>query len=118
MTGTASQIEWAEQIKPRVDAEFDRVAKAVWSKYSSNVVTLVDRDGVHDGLYVRWLRRSPGSTVSDQNRSCRTTLSTPNTKITSHPPDLTHKKIVSSCPSIRLSTLSVKTAKQASAPIW
>ena len=26
MTGTASQIEWAEQIKPRVDAEFDRVA--------------------------------------------------------------------------------------------
>jgi hypothetical protein len=28
MTGTASQIEWAEQIRPRVDAEFDRVAKA------------------------------------------------------------------------------------------
>ncbi|MBK5295139.1 MAG: hypothetical protein JJE04_26115 [Acidobacteriia bacterium] len=28
MTGTASQIEWAEQIKPRVNAEFDRVAKA------------------------------------------------------------------------------------------
>jgi hypothetical protein len=28
MTGTASQIEWAEQIKPRVRAEFDRVAKA------------------------------------------------------------------------------------------
>jgi len=28
MTGTASQIDWAEQIKPRVDAEFDRVAKA------------------------------------------------------------------------------------------
>jgi hypothetical protein len=28
MTGTPSQIEWAEQIRPRVDAEFDRVAKA------------------------------------------------------------------------------------------
>lgn len=28
MTGTASQIEWAELIKPRVNAEFDRVAKA------------------------------------------------------------------------------------------
>jgi hypothetical protein len=28
MTGTASQIEWAEQIRPQVDAEFDRVAKA------------------------------------------------------------------------------------------
>ena len=28
MTGTPSQIEWAELIKPRVQAEFDRVAKA------------------------------------------------------------------------------------------
>jgi peptide subunit release factor 1 (eRF1) len=28
MTGTQSQIEWAEQIRPRVDAEFSRVAKA------------------------------------------------------------------------------------------
>ena len=28
MTGTPSQIEWAEQIKPRVNAEFERVAKA------------------------------------------------------------------------------------------
>lgn len=28
MTGTPNQIEWAEQIKPRVDAEFGRVAKA------------------------------------------------------------------------------------------
>ena len=28
MTGTPSQIEWAEQIKPRVSAEFDRVARA------------------------------------------------------------------------------------------
>ena len=28
LVGTKSQIEWAEQIKPRVSAEFDRVAKA------------------------------------------------------------------------------------------
>ncbi len=28
MTGTPSQIEWAELIKPRVAAEFHRVAKA------------------------------------------------------------------------------------------
>lgn len=28
MTGTPSQIELAEQIKPRVNAEFDRVAEA------------------------------------------------------------------------------------------
>ncbi len=29
MTGTPSQIEWAELIKPRVSAEFDRVSKAL-----------------------------------------------------------------------------------------
>ena len=28
MQGTPSQIEWAEQIKPRVQAEFDRVLRA------------------------------------------------------------------------------------------
>ena len=28
MTGTASQIEWAERIRPQVNSEFDRVAKA------------------------------------------------------------------------------------------
>ena len=32
MTGTASQIEWAEQIRPRVDAEFTRVASAFHAK--------------------------------------------------------------------------------------
>jgi hypothetical protein len=29
MTGTANQIEWAQQIKARVSAEFDRVANAL-----------------------------------------------------------------------------------------
>jgi len=29
LTGTPSQIEWAEQIRPRVSAEFDRVAKVL-----------------------------------------------------------------------------------------
>ena len=28
LTGTASQIEWADEIRPRVRAEFDRVAAA------------------------------------------------------------------------------------------
>ena len=28
LTGTPSQVEWAEQIRPRVAGEFDRVAKA------------------------------------------------------------------------------------------
>ena len=31
MTGTVNQIEWAVQIKERVGAEFDRVAKALQS---------------------------------------------------------------------------------------
>ena len=34
MTGTASQIQWAEQIRPRVDAEFNRVASAFQSAAS------------------------------------------------------------------------------------
>lgn len=29
MTGTINQVEWAEQIKTQVNAEFDRVAKAL-----------------------------------------------------------------------------------------
>jgi hypothetical protein len=29
MTGTPNQVEWAVLIKPRVDAEFDRVAEAL-----------------------------------------------------------------------------------------
>jgi hypothetical protein len=35
MTGTASQIEWAAQIKPRVDVEFQRVAAAFRSAASN-----------------------------------------------------------------------------------
>jgi hypothetical protein len=31
MTGSPSQIEWAEQIRPRVEAEFHRVAGALRS---------------------------------------------------------------------------------------
>jgi hypothetical protein len=31
LTGTVNQIEWAVQIKERVNAEFDRVAKALES---------------------------------------------------------------------------------------
>jgi uncharacterized protein (UPF0216 family) len=35
MTGTPSQIEWAERIKQRVNAEFDRVAKALTTAASN-----------------------------------------------------------------------------------
>ena len=31
MTGTANQVDWAEQIKVRVSAEFERVARALAS---------------------------------------------------------------------------------------
>jgi len=34
MTGTVNQVDWAEQIKARVSAEFDRVAKALESAAS------------------------------------------------------------------------------------
>ena len=35
MTGTPGQIAWAEQIKPRVSAEFDRVARVLARAASS-----------------------------------------------------------------------------------
>ena len=37
MTGTANQIEWAEQIKARVSAEFDRVSKTLQAAASNEV---------------------------------------------------------------------------------
>ena len=37
MTGTANQIEWAEQIRARVATEFDRVAKAIEGAASSEI---------------------------------------------------------------------------------
>jgi hypothetical protein len=43
MTGTASQIEWAEQIKPRVNAEFDRVAKVSCATNASAGIALCCR---------------------------------------------------------------------------
>ena len=39
MTGTANQIEWAEQIKARVSIEFDRVAKALEGAAGSRIST-------------------------------------------------------------------------------
>ena len=61
--------------------------------------------------YSPWIRRLRRSTISDQNRSCKTTLSIPNTMISSHCPELTQNHIVFSDPSIRLSTLSAKMTK-------
>lgn len=40
MTGTANQIEWAEQIRARVSTEFDRVAKAL----EAAAVSQIERD--------------------------------------------------------------------------
>src|SRR5215831_12034143 len=68
--------------------------------------------------YSPWIRRLRRPTTSDQNRSCKTTLSIPNTMISSHRPELTQNHIVSPDPSIRLSTLSAKMTKHTSAASW
>jgi len=65
--------------------------------------------------YSPWIRRLRRHTTSDQNRSCKTTLSIPNTKVSSHRPEFTQNHIVSPDPSIRLSTLSAKMTKHTSA---
>jgi hypothetical protein len=80
------------------------------SRNSSNTV-------ISSSHYRRWVRRVPGSTISDQNRSCISTLSVPETTISSHRPELTHN-IFSPGPSIRLSKLSANTTKHTSAAIW
>src|SRR6516162_5429308 len=77
--------------------------------------TAWNMDGVRH--YPRWVRRLPGSTTSDQSRSCISTLSVPETTISSHRPELTHS-IFSPGPSIRLSKLSANTTKHTSAAIW
>src|SRR5262249_51728869 len=64
------------------------------------------------------IRRIPLPTTPNQNRSCKTTLSIPNTMISSHRPELTQNHIVSPDPSIRLSTLSAKITKHTSAASW
>jgi len=46
MTGTPSQIEWAEQIKPRVNVEFERVAKAVASGRQQSKQDRMDTEAV------------------------------------------------------------------------
>src|SRR5215472_14201082 len=73
-------------------------------------------DSIPESHYPPRVRRLPGSTILDQNRSCIITLSMPNTTIISHRPELTHKNIVSCRPSMRLSTLSANTTKHTSAP--
>ena len=45
MTGTPSQIEWAEQIRLRVGAEFDRVASALMATACTQ--TDLDRADTH-----------------------------------------------------------------------
>src|SRR5258707_745881 len=62
MTGTVNQIEWAEQIRARMGAEFDRVAKALESAAGSQT-------GLLNGIpRHRWLHKSdhpPGGPPSD-----------------------------------------------------
>ena len=82
--------------------------------------TVFDGDGIPawGGCYSPRVRRLPVSTIRDQNRSWHTTLRTPNTKISSHLPDLSHNHIVSPGPSIRPSRLSAKIRKHSIAASW
>src|SRR5215467_3996136 len=81
----------------------------VWSRNSSNTVPARWNMGcTPESHYPPRVRRLTGSTILDQNRSCIITLSMPNTMIVSHRPELTHKNMVSCCPSMRLSALSAE----------
>jgi hypothetical protein len=51
MKGTPNQIEWAEQIRPRVAAEFDRVAKALEGAANSQI----DRNRMNTGSVIQIL---------------------------------------------------------------
>ncbi len=50
MTGTANQIEWAEKIKPRVGAEFDRVASVLLAASLKQVET--NRVGTRNAIAI------------------------------------------------------------------
>jgi hypothetical protein len=56
MTGSPSQIEWAEQIKPRVGAEFDRVAEALTAVAEKQ--TEPDRENTHAVIAILEEKRS------------------------------------------------------------
>ena len=93
----------------------DKVRRRTVKKLVEYCNTAWNMDGVRH--YPRWVRRVPGSTTSDQNRSYISALSVPETTISSHRPELTHN-IFSPDPSIRLSKLSANTTKHTSAAIW
>src|ERR1700686_1899895 len=59
MTGTPSQIEWAERIKPQVSAEFDRVAKAL------------SRTSIHQQEQDRLDAQAVGAILEEKRAECR-----------------------------------------------
>ena len=48
--GTASQQEWAEVIRPRVAAEFDRVASAFRAEAPGEIAALLENIGLLEGM--------------------------------------------------------------------
>jgi len=56
--------------------------------------------GTRTGHYSSQVRRLPGGTTADQNRSWHTALRTPDATISTHQPDLSHNHVVSRVPSI------------------
>jgi hypothetical protein len=109
-------LDWYRRlVAQKFDGSRHRAYRRTVKKLVEYCNTAWNMDGVRH--YPRWVRRVPGSTTSDQNRSCISTLSVPETTISSHRPELTHN-IFSPDPSIRLSKLSANTTKHTSAAIW
>ena len=82
--------------------------------------TIFDVDGIPDSGGRLLSAGSPMAvrTTPDQNRSPHTTLRTPDTKISSHLPELYQNHTVSSCPSIRPGALPAKMRKLSTAASW
>jgi hypothetical protein len=61
LTGTASQIEWAEQIRPRVAQEFDRVARA----FQTVSVRQTPQDRADTGIVLAILQEKRAETMAN-----------------------------------------------------
>ena len=62
MTGTPNQIEWAEQIRPRVEAEFARVARAF-----REVAARQDPESARDTLELAAIVEEKGRSEMEKN---------------------------------------------------
>ena len=86
--------EFSEVVRQAGFTEYDHVIQAL-PPNGQSVKKLVEIRGpgamctqcLNKDRYSPWIRRLRRPTTSDQNRSCKTTLSIPNTMISSHRPE-------------------------------